>query len=69
MYKRQVEDDVIQTTMAQVQHGSGTVMIQQEVTDLIQKLKNRKAAGKDGIINELIKYGEGGSALEEEIPV
>ena len=40
-----VKDDVIQITIAQVQQESGTVVTQQEVTDIIQKLKNRKEAG------------------------
>lgn len=31
-------------------------MTQQEETDIIQKLENRKGTGEDGINNEIIKY-------------
>ena len=44
--------------ITQVQQGSGTVITQIEITDIILKLKNRKAAGEYGNNNELIKYGE-----------
>ncbi|CAG9835898.1 unnamed protein product [Diabrotica balteata] len=37
----------------------------QEVKQTLEKLKNRKAAGKDGIPNELLKYG--GEALTEQL--
>lgn len=41
------------------------MVTQQEVTEIIQKMKNRKAAGKDGKKNKLIKYAE--PVLEKEI--
>ncbi|XP_065174094.1 uncharacterized protein [Atheta coriaria] len=64
LHNASIDENAINNTRIRIQEEATSVN-KNEIAEVLAKLKNRKAAGPDGIANELLKYG--GQKLITEI--